>query len=189
VELDIQRTHDGHLVLMHDKFVERTTNGTGAVSALSWDEIQQLNAGNGERVPSLGEALSLASGRVGLMLESITPGIGAEIHQAVCSFGFNGPVIFSSFLHADILAIRKIDSSAKTMALLEGIPVTLATFAAEADASHVGVSVDSITDQFVKALHDANLQVFVYTVNDPKLIEFAKSLGVDGITSDCPDRI
>ena len=189
VELDVQRTRDGQLVLMHDKLVDRTTDGTGAISLFSRDEIERLNAGAGERVPSIKEALSEANGRVGLILESITPGIGVEIHRAVSSFDFDGPVIFSSFLHSDVLAIRHKDSSANTMALIEAVPVTMTAFALEAKVTHVGVSMDSVTNEFVKALHDANLLIFVYTVNNPRLIDAAKDLGADGIISDYPDRI
>jgi glycerophosphoryl diester phosphodiesterase len=189
VEVDVQQTSDGALVLMHDKTVDRTTNGTGFVSDLTWNEIRKVDAGNQERVPSLSEALSLANGKIGVILESITPGIGMEIQYEVGRSSFDGPVIFSSFHHADILAIRRTASSAMTMALLEGIPVTLAAFAIEARAAYVGLSIDSVTREFIRALHDAHLKVLVYTINEPLLIETAKQLEVDGIISDFPDRI
>jgi glycerophosphoryl diester phosphodiesterase len=189
VELDVQRARDGGLVLMHDKFVERTTDGTGSVAQLNSLELRRLDAGDGERVPLLSEALAAATGHVGIVLESITPGIGPEIQRAVAEFHFEGSVIFSSFVHTDLLAIGKIDPSAMRMALLEGIPVSMTRFALEARASHVGLSIDSVTTDFVKALHEAGLQVFVYTVNDPRLVELAKQIGVDGVISDRPELI
>jgi glycerophosphoryl diester phosphodiesterase len=189
VELDVQRTRDGSLVLMHDKTVDRTTNGSGFVRELTYSQIRGLDAGDEERVPSLREVLSISTRRIGLVLETITPGIGPELCEDVTNLAFDGPVIFASFHHADILAIRKIDPSANTMALLEGVPVTGASFATEARANFVGLSIDSVTSGFIATLHDAGLKVLVYTVNEPLMISTAKKLGVDGIISDFPDRI
>ena len=82
VEVDVQRTRDGRLVLMHDKFVERTTNGSGRVTELTWDELRTLDAGEGERIPLLEDALAAVNGRIGIILETITPGIGADLYLA-----------------------------------------------------------------------------------------------------------
>ena len=78
VEFDIQRSRDGRLVLLHDERVDRTTNGTGRVSGLTWEELQLLDAGDGERIPSLEAALAAASGHAGVMLEAKTPGTGRQ---------------------------------------------------------------------------------------------------------------
>lgn len=64
VEVDVRATRDGHLVLMHDATVDRTTNGHGAVKDLTFEEIRKLDAGGGQRVPALREVLdwSIRSG-------------------------------------------------------------------------------------------------------------------------------
>jgi glycerophosphoryl diester phosphodiesterase len=76
IELDICLSADGHIVVMHDATVDRTTNGTGLVSVLTLAELKRLDAGAwfdpqfaGERVPTLAEVLAWARGRIGLMLE------------------------------------------------------------------------------------------------------------------------
>ena len=73
IELDLHSTRDGHLVVMHDATVDRTTDGTGAIGDLTLAEIKALDAGSafdgrfrGERVPTWEEALDLVQGRVGL---------------------------------------------------------------------------------------------------------------------------
>jgi glycerophosphoryl diester phosphodiesterase len=76
--LDTHRTNDGRLVLMHDKLVDRTTDGHGLVTEMSYKMIQSLHAGRGEHVPLLEEALSEASGLVGLVLKTITPQIAPK---------------------------------------------------------------------------------------------------------------
>jgi glycerophosphoryl diester phosphodiesterase len=189
VEVDVQSTRDGRLVVMHDNLVDRTTDGTGLVSDLTWDELQLLDAGNEERVPSLEAALAAANGHAGVMLEAKAPGIGQAIYRAVRASAFSGPVIYASFLHAEILEIHKIDPLARTMALMECVPLSGAAFAREANATLVGLALDFATAEFIATLHDAGLDVWLYTVNDPRQIQRAIDLGADGIISDYPDRV
>jgi len=75
-EIDVQLTRDGHVILMHDRSIDRTTNGSGLVKDLSLAEIKALDAGgwfharfSGERVPSLEEVLQWSRGRLGLLVE------------------------------------------------------------------------------------------------------------------------
>jgi glycerophosphoryl diester phosphodiesterase len=190
VELDIQRTRDGRLVLMHDKLVDRTTSGTGLVSEMTWDELQLLDAGNGEKVPCLEEALrAAATGRAGVVLEVKTPETGPAIHRAVRASAFSGEVIYASFLHREILEIRRIDPFARTMALMECLPISGATAARDANANFVGLGFDCATAGFITTLHDAGLEVLLYTVNDPRLIDYTIEFGADGVISDYPERI
>jgi glycerophosphoryl diester phosphodiesterase len=185
VELDVQRTCDGQFVIMHDKRVDRTTNGSGLVSQMSVEELRRLDAGQGQQIPILDEVLPLASGRVGLMLEIITPNIALDLFRAVERHRFRGPVIFASFHHNELLAIPE----GPKLALLEGVPVNPAVFALDAKASHVGISVESITFDYVRALRGAGLQVFVYTVDDPRDVEWLRSMEVDGIISNRPEIV
>lgn len=189
VEVDVQRTRDDRLVLMHDTLVDRTTDGTGLVSDLTWQQLHQLDAGNRERIPSLEDALATASGHTGIILEAKTSGIGPAMHRAVQESAFPGPVIYASFQHADILEITQIDPLARTQALIEWVPASGTAFAREARATLVGLSFASATPVFIAALHDAGLEVLLYTVNEPKLIHRAIQLGADGIISDYPDRV
>ena len=76
-ELDVRTTSDGRLVLMHDARVDRTTNGSGAVLAMTFDQIRALDAGAkfsprfaGAKVPSFEEALALAHGKIGVYVDS-----------------------------------------------------------------------------------------------------------------------
>jgi glycerophosphoryl diester phosphodiesterase len=189
VELDVQRTRDGRLVVMHDRLVDRTTNGTGLISEMTWDELQLLDAGNEERVPSLEAALAAAGDRVGVILEVKALGIGADLYGAVQALAFSGSVIYASFLHTEILAIRRIDAQARTMALTEYVPQSGAAFAFESDAMLVGLAFDAATAEFISALHEAGLEVLLYTINEPRLIAHAIDLGADGIISDYPERV
>jgi glycerophosphoryl diester phosphodiesterase len=189
VEVDVQRTRDGRLVVMHDALVDRTTGGTGLVSDLNWEELQRLDAGHGERVPDVEAVLAAASGHAGVMLEIKAEGIGAELHRLVQASEFAGPVIYASFLHAEIAEMRRIDPAAKTLALMEGVPVSGAAFARDANATLVGLAHEIATAEFIATLHDAGIGVWLYTVNEPRLIQRAIDLGADGVISDYPERV
>jgi glycerophosphoryl diester phosphodiesterase len=189
VEIDVQLTADQRLVVIHDKRIDRTTKRAGIVADLTLAELRALDAGKGERIPEFSEMLNLVNERVGLMAEIITPGIGATVASAVHAFGLRSPIIFASFLHAELLAVKSVLPQAKTLALIEGIPVGGSRFALEARASHVGLGFDSVTEPFVRELQNDNLAVFVYTLDDPLDIERARDMRVDGIISNYPQRI
>jgi len=189
VEVDVQRTSDGALVLMHDKFVDRTTNGHGRLSAMKLDDLRKLDAGDGQKIPLLGELLEVATGRVGLILETITPGIGSIVSSFVADCGFQSPMIFASFLHADIFRIRAQNEKALTMALFEGVPIVPSRFTADARATHAGIALDSATPELVEKLQKNGVEVFAYTADTDYQIDLAISLGVEGIISNFPERI
>lgn len=188
VEMDVQLTRDGRLVVMHDKRVDRTTTGTGYVAEMSLDELRRLDAGKGERVPTLEEVAELASGRVGMMVEIITPGIARRVVEAVGE-GFRGQLVYASFLHAEVAEVRRVAPRAETLALIEAVPVRPTNFARDAAVTHVGISLDSVTEDFIRALREDLYKVFVYTANDPRDVRRLQNLGVDGIISDYPELL
>ena len=188
-EFDVQRTKDGKLVVIHDKRVDRMTDGNGKVSDLNLDELRKLVVKKDERIPTLEEILASADGRIGLVLEIRSSGIAREVCNLVVNQRFRGPVIYASFLHFELLDIRDASAGAKTLALLEGVPVRPTAFAEDARATHVGLAVDSITEPFVHALRSAGLAVFGYTVNHSADIAWMKSMRLEGIISDFPDRL
>jgi glycerophosphoryl diester phosphodiesterase len=76
IELDVRQTADGHIVVIHDETLDRTTNGSGAVSATTLADLQVLDAGSwmgrdfeGEKIPTLAEVLALTEGRAGVVIE------------------------------------------------------------------------------------------------------------------------
>ena len=96
IELDVYQTRDAHLVVIHDKTLDRTTNGTGEVTEMTLAEIRKLDAGSwfdprfaGEKVPTLEEVFKLVRDRqrtpvtIALNMKVISPGIEKHIVQLV----------------------------------------------------------------------------------------------------------
>lgn len=190
VEIDVQQTADDDLIVLHDSVLHPSTTGRGPVSARSLDEIRALRTLPGELViPTLNEVLVCVNGRASLMIEFKVPGVAGQTMRAVRSARFAGEVYYASFIHEELLAVRALDAKAPTIALLEGTPVNMTAFALEAKATHAGLSIHSLSRRFVEQLHDAGIEVFVWTVDEPEQIAFAKDCGVDGLISNYPDRL
>jgi glycerophosphoryl diester phosphodiesterase len=190
VEIDVRCTSDGHLVLLHDRYLQRSTNGVGDVADLTLDDIRAFRTKAGDQpIPTLAEVLDKISGRAGLIIELKTSGIAGRAMAAVEDAGFRGPLWVASFLHAELLQIRAHDSSPPTIALLDGIPVIQTAFMYHAQATHAGVAIDSLDRALVRRLHDSSFRVFTYTADEPEDIAYAKACNVDGIISNFPDRV
>jgi len=189
VEIDVRRTADGVLVALHDETVNRTTNGKGRVDRLSLRDVKRFNAGDGEHIPTVGEVLEAARGRVGLMLELKVVGVAQMTTAAVREAGFKEPVIYASFLHNELSEVRSIDPEATLMVLFGRLPRAPIARAVEYRPSHVGLRHDTATRRLVDAFHEEDLLVFVYTVDRPGDIQHALSVGVDGVISNWPERI
>ena len=188
VEIDVRRTADGVLVVLHDGTVNRTTNGKGRVDRLSLRDIEKLNAGSGEHIPTLDEALRVVRGEAGLMLELKVKGVAPQTVEVVREAGFRDPVIYASFLHDELKDVRRVDPGASLMVLFGSLSRISVPHAMKY-GPYVGLRHDKATRPLVDAFHRADLLVFVYTADAPSDIQHALSLDVDGIISNFPERI
>ncbi len=193
-EFDIQLSKDGIPVVIHDDTLERTTNGKGLVSDFTLKELQELDAGNGEKIPSLQDVINMADKRtrlfVELKAENSTKPVADVINNAVKNSGWSYEQFFiCSFNHLQIEESRKFIPDVRTCALLVGIPVTLAQIAVEAGAWSLNPAVHHTNQALVDDAHKRDLKVMVWTADKPEEIAKARSLKVDGIFSNFPDRI
>jgi glycerophosphoryl diester phosphodiesterase len=190
VEVDLRATNDGHLVLLHDDTVDRTMNKTGLVAGMSVEQVQRLDAGNGQRIPTLEEALEIAAGALGMILELKAEGIGSDACAIVKRTGFREPIIYASFLIDELHRIRLADALAKLMVLLRPtLPRDPLADVMAVGASHVGLHLSTVSPTLLQTYHNLGRAVFTYTVNEPADITRLRDMGVDGIISDYPDRL
>ena len=189
VEIDVRRTADGVLVVLHDRTVNRTTNGRGRIDRMSLRDLKQLDAGNGENIPTLEEVFKVAGERAGLVLELKAEGLAQQTVESVRAAGFKDPVIYASFLHDELTHVRTADPEASLMVLFGSLPRATVARARQYGPSHVGLRHNTATRRLVDAFHRADLLVFVYTANTHGEIQHAVSVGVDGVISNFPERI
>lgn len=185
VEIDLRLTRDGHVVILHDPKVDRTTNGHGRIKDLTLTQLKRIKTKDGQHVPTLEEVLKLTDGRVGLMLELKIRGLAKRVTEIVERSAFSSPVIYASFHHKELSRVREWLPSATIMPLISRgmiaprIPVKLS-------AHHVGIRLDRVVKKLVESMHTAAVQVFVFTVNDADDLARMSNVEVDGIISDMP---
>jgi glycerophosphoryl diester phosphodiesterase len=193
IELDIHRCASGELVVIHDDTLDRTTNGSGEVALHTYAELRALDAGDGETIPLLSEVLDLVDRKAALNIElkgSDTAPLLPLIDACISGRGWLPEhFLLSSFDHLVLWKIKEQDARLRTGALAAALPEGFAAFAREMQAYAVNVPFAAATKEFVDDAHRRELMVYAYTVNVPADIERMRSLGVDGIFSDYPDRI
>jgi glycerophosphoryl diester phosphodiesterase len=161
---------------------------------MPFEELRALDAGNGERIPTLDEALAFLEGRAGVNVELKSLRSAGPAHASVTE-ALGRPrwraedFLFSSFHLGELTELRKLSAEARVGVLVSGDPRGVLEFAALVDAYSINPNHWRIDREFVREAHAIGLKVFVWTVNKPGDIERMKGLGVDGIISDYPDRI
>nr|WP_202894145.1 glycerophosphodiester phosphodiesterase family protein [Kribbella italica] len=190
IELDLRVTADDALIVLHDATLDRTTNGTGPVEELTFDELRSLDAGLGEMVPTWAETIEVVGVRIQAEVKAAraVPLLVASL-QADPALAARTMVTSSN---AEILlAVRRAMPSASIGLIFGRTPdvadVLALTRAAEAGWALCGIA--GLTVEGVAELHREGLQVTAWPVPDASVFARAVELGVDGITTDHPDRL
>lgn len=194
VELDVYVCKTAELVVIHDDKVNRTTDGTGYVTKKTLTELRDLDAGQGEKIPTLEEILDLVNNNSGVNIELKGPNTATPVADIINKYitkkyWSDNNFLVSSFNHRELAKFKKILPQVKIGALFAGIPFNYAKLAKELNAYSINLSQEFISQELVDDAHEQGLKVFVFTVNDNDDIQKIKSMGVDGIFSDFPDRL
>lgn len=216
LEMDLRRTADGALVVMHDSELERTTNGHGRIEDLTLDAIRELDAGfhwtpdDGLTFPYRGKGI-----QVPLFVEVVEafPDLPFNVEMKPSAIRFTGElcrlirqhriqerVLVASFDQQAMNEFRQQCDEVATSATAGEIRrfLTWRTFflgtlyRSPAEAFQVPERVGSrqvVTSSFVSTAHAHNIRVEVWTVNEMRDMERLLALGVDGIFTDYPDRL
>jgi glycerophosphoryl diester phosphodiesterase len=188
IELDVHATADRIPVVIHDRAVERTTNGAGNVDELSLAQVRTLDAGDGERVPTLAEVLELVGDRLHLDLEIKGSGIEAEVLRVLGRFPDTRWAI-SSFDWNILRAVRRLDAAAALWPLAVEVNDELFAIADELASSAVSLLANAYSVQTASALRAAGLEAVVWTVNDDDEARRVRDLGALALCTDYPRRI
>lgn len=206
IEIDVQRSKDGELVVIHDTTVDRTTDGTGRVGDLTLDQLRSLDAGSfkgeqfaGEKIPTFDEVLDRYHGKIGILIEmkapELYPGIEESVAQELKERNLDKPqndkIILQSF---------NFDSMKKMDKLLPEVPIGVLTysqahatdqalqeFASYAD--YFNPSYGLVTKELVDKVHELGMEIQSWTVRSPEAAQFLIDMKVDGIITDYPDYI
>lgn len=187
LEWDVHATADGVPVLTHDRSLARRTGDDRNVDEATLEQIKQLDAGNGEQIPTLAEALALCAGRGYLDIEVKQSGIETEVLDVLN--GYEGTWGISSFDWTSLVSFRALSAEAELWLLAMKTDQALFDTAARIRAKGVALHFSAITTESVAALTKANLQIFAWTVNDPDEAKRLNDLGIEGLITDVPETI
>lgn len=195
IELDVQMTKDGEIVVFHDDSLLRVTGEDGAVADYTGEELRQMDAGGwfdasyqGERIPTLKEALDFleSSGcQVYLELKDIgeTDGFEEAVLSVARQCGMTERCIFASFQYRYLSHLKGIDARLKT---LYNTTSASALLPEEFPADYYGLYVETLTSETVKAIHGAGGKAFVWTVDTPEQLRNVQAMGADGAVTNEP---
>jgi glycerophosphoryl diester phosphodiesterase len=217
LELDVHMTRDGHIVVIHDATVDRTTSGSGAVSEMALHELRKLDAGHnfrsdggptrpyrgrGVRVPTLGEVLEEFPGvAVNIDIKAGTPGIEETVFGVLREANALRRAIVVSTPHATVKRFRKVSGGHVSTGgskweigifyLLSRLRlerlVRPAYDALQVPLRHRGILV--VTPRFVRAAHARGVRVDAWTINQADEMRRLLGLGVDVIMTDRPGTL
>lgn len=187
VELDLRATRDGHLVVMHDATIDRTTSGTGEVARMALEELREADAGLGERIPTFEEAVEA----VGLPIYAEIKAVEAAepLAAMIGKRRLQGRVVPISFLPEALAEVRRVLPGLPMGLILPGAPPDAAEQAQAAGADLVSLEASSLSAEAVEACRRAGLRVTAWTVNEPREMRRLLQLGLDGIVTDRPDLL
>lgn len=200
IELDVQMSKDGVLVICHDETIDRTSSGTGFIKDMPFEELRKYNYNKTHPeyehadIPSLEEVLALVKpGKMIINIELKTgiffyPGIEEKVVALVKQYGMEDRVIYSSFNHYSAKHIHDIDPGARTAFLYEDGPIDMPEYAHRHGVNAIHPALYNL--QYENIMEDAakyGLEVNVWTVNTEEYVRFCMMKGVHGIITNYPD--
>jgi glycerophosphoryl diester phosphodiesterase len=199
IEFDVRRTRDGHLIVLHDARVDRTTNGQGEVRALTLAEVQALDAGGGASIPTLAQMLAAVPPQVPVSIELKAPGFEEDFARQVRAWGHLDRLVVGSMDDAVASRLKRLLPEARHFFPRRAAAcVVLAAKLGLTPWSCGGYDVlaiprrafglDLTTEGFVRAVHARGLPIYYFTVNDPAEMERLLAGGADGLFTDYPRR-
>jgi glycerophosphoryl diester phosphodiesterase len=195
IELDVHLSRDSALIVIHDETLDRTTNGHGYVKDHTLAELKMLDAGNGERIPTLHEVLDWAKNRKAILDIEIKnaplyyDGIESKVVDALDTSGMTERCVVISFDHHAVKRIKQLDERIVTGVLYGARPVDAVALAQHARAEALLPHHAYVTAEDVKHAHANGLIVAPWTVDDAERAKQLVAMGVDAIASNLPDVV
>ena len=192
IEFDVQNIA-GELLVFHDETLERTTNGKGFLLDHAPQELRQLDAGQGERIPTLAEVIELIGDQafINIELKGLdTASLVMDLVKLLDKKRFKkDQFIISSYHFSELYLTHELDPEIRIGVIADEQPVIALDFADEVDAYSFHPSFSILDQPLVEDAHAAGMRVYVHTVNDLEKIQRSIDMGVDGVFTDYPDRV
>jgi len=200
IELDIHKTKDDSIVVIHDASVDRTSsnNMKGNVAEMTYSELAAVRAGyskkfgnkyKNEKIPALREALELARGKIKVCIEIKVYDAEKEVLKIVNDLGVNDEVIIFSFYYPVLEKIRQMDMNIPILLLVNTFEDTIIDSAKAIRANAIGVGGGTVVaKQLPDTVHNHGMELWKWTVNDEDEMQKLFNIGIDGLITNYPDK-
>ena len=194
IELDVHLTSDGHLVVIHDETIDRTTNGKGEVHQMSLQELKKIRIENSQEIPTLIEVFELVNRRCMINIELKGIGTAKPVSDLINHYILDkkweiNDFLISSFDWKMLEEMTLLNPKIRIGVLTEESVEEALAFAKKIKAFSIHPDFQLLSTENVALIHENGFEVFPWTVNSKEGIQKIKSFNVNGIISDFPDRI
>ena len=203
IEFDVQPTVDHHLMVFHDrKNIERTTNGHGRISDLSFEYLRSLDAGSwfnsqfqGEEIPTLSEVLTFLpdSMLINLELKFYDPDsdwFEQSVVKTIKHYAVDHRIVITARYPENISRLNTLDPSLDcTILQKERDKDIYFKMLIELGLHTAQIRKSALTHQFTRDCHANDIRVFYFYADVPIQMQQAIDIGVDGILTNYPDRL
>jgi len=198
IELDVEATADGHIVVIHDDSVDRTTDGSGPVTGHTLKTLQALDAGSwfgptfvGERIPLFADVLSRYKGRVHIHTEikGRSTYLSQRTADLVRQHGMVDQVTITSFQKARLHEVRAYAPQLTTGWLVPEVSDAVISQARDLGIRQLCPRATTVTSELVSRLHAEGFVVRAWGVETEALMRQVVRGGADGMTVNFPDKL
>lgn len=202
IEMDVQLTKDGELVVIHDERVDRTTNGTGYVRDYTLDELRKLDASyiysdevGFQTIPTFDEYCQWVSGTplvTNIELKTGVypyPGIEAKVWPVLQRYHLEEKVIISSFNHESVLRMKALAPDLKYGLLTETWFINPGAYTKSVGVQCYHPYYGSLTAETVAEIKSHHIEINTFTVNDEASVKQLRDYGVDCVIGNFPDMV
>lgn len=194
IEIDVFVCASGELVVFHDKTLEKLTDATGYIEDIDLDSIRKITVLGSEPIPTLDEVLETIQAKVVLNIELKGTQTAQPTYALLKEYFEAGKLspkdVFISSFNWEELALFYTETKEVPIAVLtEDDPLDAIPVASQLAAFAINPNHKSLTKKNVKKIHEAGFKIYPWTINEPNDIERMKSLGVDAIITDYPERV
>ena len=196
IEIDVFKSKTGELVVYHDPFLSRLSNSNAFIEQISLDSIKKIELIGGYSIPTLSEILDIIPEKIFLNIELKGQDTAFETNKIIINYlnTYNFPVskfIISSFRWDELKKMRSINKDIPIAILVDSLYKIddAIKLAKQINAVALNPNKNFITKEIVNKIQSNNIKVYPYTINTPMNIRRIRSMGVDAIITDYPERI
>ena len=194
VEIDVQMTADGVVVLGHDASLKRVAGVNRSIASMTFEELEKLDVGSwfsseyaGTRIPSLSEVLELCSQKISLNIEIKYVGKNSELPEKtaemVREYGMENQCVITS---TNLSYLKRVKEALPEIRTGYIISAAYGNFYSSEDVDFISIRSGFVTSALMQNAHEQGKAVYAWTVNTKSELERLTLLGVDGIITDRP---